>query len=292
MLEFTVMAPVIALIGLMSVQWILAFHTRQQLQHAGFLAARAGAQAQAQPEAIEAAHLRALVPLYGGGRTERELEETLERVRADLAGHLRIQVLNPTAESFDDWSDPALQARLGAPRRVIPNDGLALLSPQRAAAVGERSGQTLADANQLQLRITTGVPLRVPLAGPLVRQVLQWTDRGSDAFVSELIAAGRLPSTVDVRVRMQSPAMESVASPPGAERFALRPPAHPAGSGSLPTACSTLGCANGSTLAASRPPSTAPAAPTGAGTGLLNGAGSAVPPALPETDPLFCPLPG
>lgn len=310
LVEFTLVAPVITLVGLLCLQWALSFHGRNQLQLAGFMAARAGATAQAQPAAIEEAHARALAPLYGGGRSLMEVEGAVLRARADLAGRVRIEIINPSVESFADWSDAALQARLQAPRRVIPNDGLALLAADEAQRVGPRSGQTLADANQLKLRITTGLPLQVPFASVLVRQVLQWSDDGRDAFVSGLLADGRMPMTVDVMVRMQSPAMESDAtasvlpSPGGVSAGTgvggSSSDASPAARGeSVPAVCSTLGCQNpdgrgwasqpSASLALAAPPATAstrsqvevrPESPAGATAGPRA-----------SGDPLFCLVP-
>ncbi len=286
LVEFTLMAPVITLVGLMTLQWALSFHGRNQVAHAGFMAARAGATSQAQPAAIEEAYARSLAPLYGGGRNAAEVEQAVARARADLSGFVRIDVMNPSLESFADWADPALQRRLSAPRRVIANDGLALLSPQRAQQLGAQSGQTLADANQLHLRITTGLPLQVPFAAPLVRQVLRWTDDQSDPFASQLIASGRLPSTVDVVVRMQSPAMESDAVRSMADRTGPRSARTPDRSGQSlapPTACSTAACANGP----ASPPSPAPASDLAPGP-----AGPTPPAGTVVGDALFCTRPG
>lgn len=292
MVEFTLVAPLITLVGLLCLQWALTFHGRNQLHLAGFMAARAGSTAQAQPAAIEAAHARALAPLYGGGRSLAEVEQSALRARADLSGRVRIQIVNPSLESFADWSDPTLQARLGAARRVIPNDGLTLLSQDEARRVGRRSGQTLADANQLRLRITTGLPLQVPFAAPLVSRVLQWSDDGQDAFVTGLLAEGRMPMTVDVMVRMQSHAMESDAT-----ASALVRPSASGGQGAtwsgsassrqepVPAACSTLGCSLADPVSVPLPAqpvsSSIPVLPAPGQTTELPGHG----------DPLFCPSP-
>jgi uncharacterized membrane protein YgcG len=209
MIEFTIVAPILTLIGLLVIQWALTFHARNVIQHASFMAARAGSTAGAQLPAIEEAYTRALAPLYGGGRGLIEIETSVLRARADLAGQLRIEVLNPTRESFTDWHDPVLAQRLGLDRRVIPNEGLALRADH---PVGAASGQTLADANVLKLRITQGVELDVPLAADLIRFVLRWRDDGRDAFVSALIAGGRLPMHVDATLHMQSAAIEQDAT--------------------------------------------------------------------------------
>lgn len=282
LVEFTLVAPVITLLGLLCLQWALTFHARNQLQHAGFMAARAGATGQAQPAAILSAYTRALAPLYGGGRSVAEVELAAGRAEADLVGRMRLEIVNPSTESFDDWADPALQQRLAAPRRVIPNDGLSLLSAQRALTVGLHSRQTLADANQLRLRITTGLPLQVPFAAPLVRQVLRWSDDGRDAFVSGLLADGRMPVTVDVMVRMQSPAMESAATGSATVQAGSSSGFSPAFRGEpIPTACSTLGCAGRASTSGAPPTGVDPVSPV-----QPAGPDGGVP---SQGDPLFCP---
>jgi hypothetical protein len=209
MVEFTVVAPILTLIGLLVIQWALTFHARNVINHAGFMAARAGSVAGAQLPAIEEAYVRALAPLYGGGRNLVEVEAAVVRARAAMAGNLRIELLNPVTESFADWHDPALAQRLGVQRRVIPNEGLALRSTN---PVGASSGQTLSDANVLKLRITHGVELGVPMASNLIRFLLRWRDDGQDAFASAVVANGRLPMHVDVTLHMQSAAIEQDAT--------------------------------------------------------------------------------
>lgn len=256
MVEFTIVGPLITLIGLLIVQWALVFHGRNVANHAAFMAARAGATGQAQPDVIERAYARALAPLYGGGRDLAEVEQAALRALADLPGNVRIELLNPVAESFDDWADPALRQRLGTAGRTLPNDGLALLSAAEARRVGARSGQTLADANQLKLHVTHGLPLGVPLASTLVRFVAARGDDGRDAFVTALLAQGRLPLVFDVMVAMQSPAVESAAT----VAQGTRPAGSPVPVARAPVDCLTVGCtvARGGTSGPARPSPGAP----------------------------------
>jgi hypothetical protein len=212
MLEFALVAPLLLAVGLLAVQWALLFHARNVANHAAFMAARAGATTHARPEAIREAYARALAPLHGGGRTLAEVEAAAARAATDVADSVRIEILNPTVESFDDWADPALQARLGTGARAIPNDGLSLLDPGEAARIGPRSGQTRHDANVLKLRVTHGAEPRVPLAAAIVRTAARLADDGRDAFASALLARGRLPLRFDVTVRMQSAPIESAAT--------------------------------------------------------------------------------
>jgi hypothetical protein len=258
MVEFTIVGPLITLIGLLIVQWALVFHARNVANHAAFMAARAGATGQAQPDAIEQAYARALAPLYGGGRTLAEVELAAARALADLPGRVRIELLNPVAESFADWGDPVLQQRLGTGGRTIPNDGLSLLSAAESRRTGGTSGQTLADANQLKLRITHGLELRVPFAATVLRFVSARADRGGDPFATALRAQGRLPMVFDVMVPMQSPAVESAATVARGRSA----PAGPAGAPMPVPDCLTVGCsvarAGGLAPGSSLPPGRTP----------------------------------
>jgi hypothetical protein len=190
------------------------FFAKNQINHAAFMAARAGAVANADLTAVRLAYARALVPLYGGGTTPAELAASLARTQADMV-NVKIDLLNPTKESFADWNDADLQEKLGSGgQRVIPNTGLALATQR----VGASSGQTLQDANLIKLRITQGYLPK----GPLVRNIYQvywhWLDDGSDLFHSKMVAAGRTPVVTYVTLHMQSDAIEPAlaASAPGA----------------------------------------------------------------------------
>ena len=76
-----------------------------------------------------------------------------------------------------------------------------------------RSGQTLADANLLKLRVTWGLPpaKQVPLAGRFFTWALRTLTPDDDAFRRGLVEAGRIPLVSQVTLRMQSDAIENTA---------------------------------------------------------------------------------
>ena len=214
MIEFAWAAPVLTLLGLAVLQYAMLFFAKNSIDHAAFMAARAGATGNASLASVQSAYVRALVPVYGGGRNAEELAQSHARAAADLAGNLRIELLNPTRESFDDWNDPALQQSVGQGRRVIPNGNLAF---KNAADIKGRSGQNIQDANLIKLRITQGYEPKVPLMGRLYAEYLRKMDPHTDAFHTQLVAAGRIPVVTHVTMQMQSDAIESeqAASMPG-----------------------------------------------------------------------------
>ncbi|WP_265654493.1 TadE/TadG family type IV pilus assembly protein [Verminephrobacter aporrectodeae] len=274
MIEFTVVGPIITLLGLAMLQYGLVFFSKNQINHASFMAARAGSMAHAKLPDIRESYLRALVPLYGGGRDSAELAQAKAKAAADLQGNLRIDLLNPTHASFDDWNDPWLEQKYNA--RAIPNTGLA----DRNRNVGSQSGQSVQDANLLKIKVTHGYELKIPLVSTIYKHYLKWFDNGGDSFHSQLIAQGRLPVVTYVTLHMQSDAVEgeSTISNPGAGNTGspVNPggsdgpgggpggPSGPGGKSPAPPDCITMGCTvldsgNGSG--------------TGAGTGDGGGAG-------------------
>lgn len=212
MVEFAVVAPVILAIGLGTLQYALMFFAKNQLTHASFMAGRAGTVDHANLSSVQEAYARALVPLYASGQDTASLAHALVRATADVAANTRIEILNPTRESFDDWSSAELQAKYG--RRAIPNDGLSAHDPLE---VKPGSGQNLQDANLIKLRLTHGYELKVPLAGTLMQYMLKWNDKGNDEFVTALYDRRRIPIVSHVTLLMQSDAVEpdSPVSTPG-----------------------------------------------------------------------------
>src|SRR3569832_470103 len=84
MIEFTVVGPVLTLIGTVILQYSQLFNAKNLLNHASFMAARAGSMGHADMAAVEAAYKLALVPLYGGGLSCAELMQVYDKAFDDL----------------------------------------------------------------------------------------------------------------------------------------------------------------------------------------------------------------
>ena len=203
--EFLFAGGIITILGTVVLQYVLLFNAKNMVGHASFMAARAGSLHHAQLPDIQDAYARALIPLYGGGRTSTELAHALQKARADIAGNTRIELLNPTRESFDDWADAALAIKYEG-RRAIRNANQGLHSRQD---IGATSGQNLQDANLIKVRITHGYELSVPFAGQLMQRLMRWGDDGQDAFKTQMYAQKRIPIITHATVQMQSDAVES-----------------------------------------------------------------------------------
>ena len=205
MIEFTVVGPIITLLGLAMLQYGMLFFAKSQINHASFMAARAGSMGHANLDAARVAYAQALVPLYGGGQTSAELAAALAKATFDIGANTRIELISPTKESFDDWNDPALQAVLATgSKRVISNSNQAF----KNQAIGPTSGQTIQDANLIKLRITQGYEPKVLMIASIYKTYLKWLDPKTDAFHSQLVEAGRIPIVTSITLHMQSDAIE------------------------------------------------------------------------------------
>jgi len=205
MIEFAVVGPLLTLLGTTILQYALMFNAKNMVNHAGFMAAREGAVANANLGSVQQAYARALIPLYGGGRSGAELAAALARATADTAVSARVELMNPTRESFEDWgADPAVMARHNG-SRAIPNANLGF----KNADIRPNSGQSIQDANLIKLKITHGYELKVPLASTVMQFMMRWNDDKKDPFVTALYAQRRIPLVTHVTLQMQSDAVES-----------------------------------------------------------------------------------
>ncbi len=249
LVEAAIVIPLLLFIFLGVLQTAMVFYAKSNLNYATFEAARAGSVNNADMAAITAAFQKALVPYYGGGNTTAELTAKLAQVAQDINtnGAMRIEILSPTTESFSDFNSPALQAQMRVTELVIPNVALDELSCPRdvpgckSDSKTNSSGQSLADANLLKLRITYGIPQtkQMPLAGRFYTWALKQTGAaGADAFKLGLIQANRIPVVTHTTLRMQSNAVRNaamVSSPGQGNAGVATDPGPLAGGGGLPS---------------------------------------------------------
>lgn len=203
MIEFAVVGPLLTLIGTVILQYALMFNAKNLVNHASFMAARAGTMQNANLGSVQNAYAKALIPLYGGGRDTAELVQAYAKAQADLAGNARIELLNPTKESFDDWNDTDLQAKYGA--RAIPNGSLSFKDPGQ---IKSNSGQNIQDANLIKLKITHGYELKVPLAGTMIQFMMKWMDNSTDPFATAMYNQRRIPMVTNITMQMQTDPVE------------------------------------------------------------------------------------
>lgn len=203
--EMLVVGPLLTILGLSGIQYGLMFQAKNQINQAAFMAARAGSVGNAKMDNITEAYAKALVPMYGGGSNAAEIATALVKAKADVGANAKIILMNPTKESFDDWHDDALAAKLHTNgKRVIPNSRQA----SKDHNIKPSSGQTIQDANLIKLRIIHGYAPPVPIVASIYKAYLQWSDDKSDPFKTRLIQSGLVPMQTDVTAQMQSDAIE------------------------------------------------------------------------------------
>jgi hypothetical protein len=169
--------------------------SRQVLQVAAFDAARAAAVVHGDRDVFTRSLARGVVPLFGlqaDSAATAYGRALVELRRPDLT---RIEVQSPTRAAFDDF------AVLVGNDRILPNAGTDLI-----AARGSRSGGTLAQANDLIVRVRYCRRLVVPVMDRMLAAA--W-----GAFASPearlCLQQRRVPIVVQAYTVMQSPASES-----------------------------------------------------------------------------------
>ncbi|QNA88726.1 pilus assembly protein [Massilia sp. Dwa41.01b] len=242
MIEFVIVGPILTLIGLAVLQYSMLFFAKNQLNHAAFMAARAGSLGNASITKVKTAYIKALVPVYGGGTNAAELAESLGKATADVAAFSKVELINPTKESFMDWgNNPALMAKYQTNgKRVIPNSGLAFKDHN----VGGNSGQTVQDANLIKLRIMHGYEMKIPIVKTVFKAWLKARDPHTDALYTAMVAQDRIPVVSNVTLHMQSDAIEGdpISAPGAGNGGTPTNPGDPPEGTDPPPNCSGIGC--------------------------------------------------
>lgn len=221
--EFLIIFPALVFLVFGIIQWALIYQARSTLNHATFLAARAGATNHGARSAMESSLAAGLTPMFaseasmGGYATARAKAEAEIR----MARTATLQVLNPTRQAMQDFG----RARLdGGTSREIPNDTLIYRNPQPGAS----SRISVQDANILHLRVTYCYRLIVPVVGRMIhaatnagvfsdtlRSTGMWKPFGDidtplvSSCTNPLASGPRIPIRSEAIVRMQSPFRES-----------------------------------------------------------------------------------
>jgi hypothetical protein len=198
LVELLLALPIVLFVLFALIQIGLLWHAKFALQHAVVVAARHASVSHGSDRAIRDGLVQGLLPFFGRSTSLSSVPEALLRsgtqVTEGLAlGWLRWEVLSPTRQSFQDWGQPAvryLSPTAVAGESEIPSAPLPALALRTLPAsgveryvgglpVGVASGQTLIDANTLTLKLQFGVPLNMPVAGPLLARALSlWSGCG------------------------------------------------------------------------------------------------------------------
>lgn len=182
-----------------AIQLGLLFEAKSTLNHAVLIAARAGMVDGASEESMQLGLARGLLPLFSPTEDLLDVGNTLVcEVTPDILSNACIRIINPTREAFADFAEEVDGVE------QIPNDELHRLPN----TVGGQSGVNVQDANLLKVYVEYGVPMRIPIIGPLFSQTLLRTGQFT-GFQQSQLRQNRLPIIASATVRMQSPAVEN-----------------------------------------------------------------------------------
>src|SRR5690606_21741896 len=144
MIEFTIVAVPVLMLGLGSIELARWMLVRQALSLALLQGAWAASTDHARPQALHDAFEHALLPLFSGtSRASRSL--ALQSAFTKRSNHSGLppwqaQVLSPSPPAFQDHADPALKVT-GAAGRVAINNNYQFEQDQRHRARGWIDGQ-------------------------------------------------------------------------------------------------------------------------------------------------------
>lgn len=198
MVEFVLVAPVLLVLGLGTLQMGLIYHARTTLNYATFEAARVGAVNHAQIDPMMGELAYRMAPVYGGEGTEGSAGGAIVRAMTDAVhpAYGKMTILNPTEEMFDAWEMPdSVSGEL-----QIPNHHL---RHQNAEVI--KAGVNIHDANLLKIKAEYGYKLQVPVVGKLITAALQMMNPEHTGYY----LAGRIPLSSVATVRMQNEARRS-----------------------------------------------------------------------------------
>ncbi len=196
--EFVIIAPLVLIVGMTSVQAGLIYHGKTTLNYATFEAARTGATNNAQLDLMRQELGLRLAPLEGGDGSAQSAAAAMAKSSAAVmnASSTRVKVLNPTTAAFDDWGINSREFD----RRVLPNSHLR----HREHDIGSTSGLSLRDANLLKIEVTHGVDLKVPFVNTLISRAMTVVDPENAFYYRR----NKFPIKSVATVRMQSEAWE------------------------------------------------------------------------------------
>ena len=214
-IEFLVGALPILLAGVVAFETSRWYMVRQAANYALMEAARAGSVAHANPQAIEAALERALLPLWGADATDAGQERARHRLhtarRELLQAHglplWQVAIISPHAGHFADFgTDDGPGGRRRIKHSYQAEQHAQLQQQGYRDGRGVTSGETIFDANTLTLELTYLHQPVVPGMRSLLRTLSLTTSGGtaSDAIVQ----AGALPLRERVALEMQSSAYD------------------------------------------------------------------------------------
>lgn len=208
-IEFTIVALPVLLIGLGSIELSHWFYTRQAISVALLDAGRAAITQHMRADHTITAFEHAIRPLYASPTADSSssrLHDALKQRERDMNGPpWQIEVLSPSAAAYTDFADPTVHIEGASGRAVINNHYLAEQNERHRTqgwtdGRGPVSGQTIYEANTTVLRLSWLHKPRLPLVVPILRAL--GDSQGS--YRQRALHQGYLPMTRQITLLMQS----------------------------------------------------------------------------------------
>lgn len=206
--EFIIVIPVLILLTLGILQFSLFFIAKSTLDQAAISGVRDGIVNGGDPCSMRAGIVKGMTPLYQPAGMSRDAVGYVEALvnawklttpfGGDGLNAIKIDVLNPTDNSFKDFKTDVLQD--GKTIKAIPNARLLYRNTKQ----GRTSGQSIQDANLLSIRVN--------YCYPVIVWPVRWVTKllpGADAFGSACYTAGGIPIQATATMLMQSPATDT-----------------------------------------------------------------------------------
>lgn len=209
MVEFSIIALPLLMLGLGSVEVSHWFYTRQALSLALLDAGRAAITDHNRAARIITTFEASLRPLYAAPRpsdTTQRLRHALSSRQSRMQGTpWQIEVLSPSASVYADFSDTGLHIDGASGRPAINNHYLAEQDDRNrrkgwSDGQGPISGQTIYEANTVVLRLSWLHQPRLPIMRPLLRAL--GNPHGN--YRQRGLAQSYLPMTRQITLLMQS----------------------------------------------------------------------------------------
>lgn len=203
LLEFTIGAIPVLLLGFGMLEAIHWFSTRTVIQQALMEAARAGSTEHADPQAMAQAFIHALSPLFPATAqyTSLQRQQHAHQKTLDTLGRPAwiITQQSPDSAMFVQHHDPVLQRQLGHTERIINNDYVAEQTAAAQFAPTEKSS-SLHEATTLRLQLHYAV--RPMVTG--ISQMMKLFGERNGNYTAHALSHGYIPMDLSLTMTMQS----------------------------------------------------------------------------------------
>lgn len=174
LIELIVVLPMLMFLIMGIIQFALLYQTKSVLNHATFLAARAGALSNGQiggfnplASGIRQGLAAGMAPLFNHGTSIGALTQARAEAFTEVRNPVitNINIVSPTRQMFNDFGIQRLDGGAG---KEIPNDSLQY---RNSAQLGATSQVSIQDANLLKIEVTYCARLIVPIANRALHSI-------------------------------------------------------------------------------------------------------------------------